>query len=136
MAAEFLKSRKLKLFTIEYITAGAGLVEIPGASEYVHGGIIVYNEEVKRIIGVTVEDIYTPECALEMAAYGARFVGNRNDIIVLSITGKVFGESDIGLWYCGRCITRHVNILPITERSAYQKELQQIALNYMIEAIP
>jgi nicotinamide mononucleotide (NMN) deamidase PncC len=69
---EDLKERQLNVATAESLTSGmiaSSLVNAPLYGSYVYGGFATYDSDAKRIvIGVKVRDVYTRECALEMAA--------------------------------------------------------------------
>lgn len=175
-----LKAQRLRVYTVESITAGgiaAHLASVAGSSAWLYGGIICYNEEIKRDLGVTAVDIYTPECARQMAECAAlnlnkkyddspseikKIIINltddygltglvkdcfsmRNDIVILAVTGRVFGESDIAVWYKGVVSNYHLNT--ITDNSSisndignvnrvqYQARVRDIALAYLCSVI-
>lgn len=74
-AQEFLqnlKERHLNVATAESLTCGmivSSLVNVPFYGRYVYGGFATYDSDAKRkFLGVRVGDVYTRECALEMAA--------------------------------------------------------------------
>lgn len=58
--------------TAESCTAGRiaeTLAAVPGAADFLRGGVVAYQEETKRrLLGVTVESVYCEEAAAEMAA--------------------------------------------------------------------
>lgn len=66
-----LKANGVTVATAESLTAGlisASLIDIPLYGSYVYGGAVVYDSDAKRqLLGVTVPDVYTRECAGEMA---------------------------------------------------------------------
>lgn len=137
-----LRKQGLMVYTIESITAGgiaAKLASVAGSSAWLYGGIICYNEQIKRDLGVTAPDIYTPECARQMADYGALAIEAqlaRNDIVVLAITGKVFGESDIAVWNRGMIDSYHLEKTDlITDRVEYQAFARDVALGYLLATI-
>jgi PncC family amidohydrolase len=77
---EALQARGLTIATAESCTGGAvaaALARIPGASDYLRGGVIAYHAEVKRrLLGVPAttiarEGVVSAACALAMAR-GAR----------------------------------------------------------------
>ncbi len=77
---EQLRARGLTIATAESCTGGAvaaALAAIPGASDYLHGGIVAYHAEVKaRLLGVSAtllarDGVVSAACALAMA-HGAR----------------------------------------------------------------
>ncbi len=77
---EYLRARGLTIATAESCTGGAvaaALAAIPGASDYLRGGIIAYHAEVKaQLLGVPAaliarDGVVSAACALAMA-HGAR----------------------------------------------------------------
>ena len=77
---DYLRARGLTIATAESCTGGAvaaALATIPGASDYLRGGIIAYHPEVKaRLLGVPAaviarDGVVSEACALAMAR-GAR----------------------------------------------------------------
>lgn len=80
VVGERLRERGLTIATAESCTGGAvaaALATIPGASDYLRGGVIAYHAEVKeRLLGVPAaliadEGVVSDACALAMAR-GAR----------------------------------------------------------------
>jgi PncC family amidohydrolase len=68
---ESLKAHAVTVATAESLTAGlmaSSLVDVPLFGAFVYGGAVVYNSDAKRqLLGVTVPDVYSRECAGEMA---------------------------------------------------------------------
>ena len=64
--------------TAESITAGRiarHLATVPGAEDFFRGGLVAYQEEVKRrVLGVEAPSIYCPRAACEMASGAARLL--------------------------------------------------------------
>ncbi len=89
---------------------GARLTDRPGSSAYVRGGVISYDDEVKRsVLGVDPEVIrlhgaVSEECAREMAEGVRRLVGSDWALSVTGIAGPGGGTPDkpVGLVYVGR----------------------------------
>ena len=88
--------------TAESLTAGtvaARLARVAGASEYLRGGVVAYQEDVKRgVLGVRPETVDGPgvvsrECAAEMAA-GARRVLDAD--VAVALTGAAGPEPHDG----------------------------------------
>jgi competence/damage-inducible protein CinA-like protein len=89
---------------------GARLTDRPGSSAYALGGVISYDDEVKRsVLGVDPEVIrrhgaVSRECAREMAEGVRRLVGSDWALSVTGIAGPGGGTPDkpVGLVYVGR----------------------------------
>jgi len=68
---DLLKETKSTLSVCESLTGGmvmSRLVEYPGASEVIAGGMVTYQTQVKRkFLNVQAQDIYSHECAQQMA---------------------------------------------------------------------
>jgi PncC family amidohydrolase len=66
------------LATAESITAGRiarHLATVPGAEDFFRGGLVAYQEAVKRrVLGVEAPSIYCPRAACEMAAGASRLL--------------------------------------------------------------
>jgi nicotinamide-nucleotide amidase len=81
--------------TAESITAGRiarHLATVPGAEDFFRGGLVAYQEPVKRaLLGVEAASIYTPRAACEMAAGAARLL----DASVAVATSGVAGERPV-----------------------------------------
>lgn len=79
--------------TAESVTAGRiarSLATIPGAQEFLRGGLVAYQEYVKRqLLGVQAVSIYSPECAWQMARGVARML--EADVAVAT-TGLAGGD--------------------------------------------
>ena len=91
-AKEFLqnlKERNLNVATAESLTSGmivSSLVNVPFFGAYVYGGFATYDSDAKRIfLGVRVGNVYTRECALEMAA--GTLVHSRA-LVSVAVTGE------------------------------------------------
>jgi nicotinamide-nucleotide amidase len=76
------------LATAESITAGRiarHLATVPGAEEFFRGGLVAYQEQVKRkVLGVEAPSIYCPRAACEMAAGAAQLLAAS---VAVSTTG-------------------------------------------------
>ena len=85
------ETRKIhhQIATSESLTAGlimSTLVDVPFGGWYKYGGFMVYDTDAKRVFnGVVVEDVYTEECAEQMAI---GVLKNSNCSIALSVTGN------------------------------------------------
>lgn len=86
--AEAARGKRHVVFAAESVTAGSvsmSLAAGAGASEWFAGGIVAYSTELKRrLLGVTVGDVLTPECAREMALGGLAASGAS---LVVAVTG-------------------------------------------------
>jgi nicotinamide-nucleotide amidase len=98
-----LKERELKIATAESCTGGlmaSRLTEVPGSSEYVLGGIVAYENEVKiRTVGVeqaTIDRVgaVSEEVAIELADGACRQLGADVGIGITGIAGPGGGTPD------------------------------------------
>ena len=93
--AELLHGRAIA--TAESCTAGRiaeVLACVEHASDFFRGGVVAYQEAVKRdLLGVTAESVLTREAAEEMAAGVGRLLHAR---VAVSTTGVVGDESEEG----------------------------------------
>ena len=98
-----LKNKELKIATAESCTGGmmaSRLTEVPGSSEYVLGGIVAYENEVKiRTVGVdpaTIERVgaVSEEVAVELAEGACRQLGADVGIGITGIAGPGGGTED------------------------------------------
>ncbi len=85
-----LKDKGWTIGTAESMTGGlvaAELTSEPGAAEFVRGGLVAYDEELKgRLLGVTdVSEVVDVETAIEMARGGQELLGAD---VVVSVTGS------------------------------------------------
>ena len=126
---EMLKAQELKIATAESCTGGlmaSRLTEVPGSSDYVLGGIVAYENEVKvRTVGVdpaTIERVgsVSEEVAVELADGACRQLGADVGIGITGIAGPGGGTPDkpVGtVCFCvalpaeGRRLTRRI-VLP------------------------
>jgi PncC family amidohydrolase len=110
--SEYLLKNKLTFCAAESCTAGlitSTLAEIPGASEFLLGGVCSYANEVKiNILGVPEEIIkkfgaVSPECAAAMAEGIAKLFRSDIAVSVTGIAGPGGGspEKPVGLVYIG-----------------------------------
>ena len=98
-----LKEQELKIATAESCTGGmmaSRLTEVPGSSEYVLGGIVAYENEVKiRAVGVdpaTIERVgaVSEEVAIELAGGACARLGADVGIGITGIAGPGGGTPD------------------------------------------
>ena len=63
--------KPIQIATSESLTGGlimSTLVDIPFGGQHKYGSTVVYDTNAKRVLNnVTVEDVYTHRCAMEMA---------------------------------------------------------------------
>jgi nicotinamide-nucleotide amidase len=87
--AELLAGRSLA--TAESVTAGRvaeALAAVEKASEFLRGGLIAYQEPVKRdLLGVVAESVVSPGAAAQMAAGAARLFGADVTIATTGLAG-------------------------------------------------
>jgi nicotinamide mononucleotide (NMN) deamidase PncC len=83
------KNRYLQIATSESLTCGlimSTLVDIPWGGYMKYGGFGVYDTNAKRVFnGVEVENVYTHECAEQMAV---GILKNSNATIAIAVTGN------------------------------------------------
>ncbi len=79
--------------TAESISAGriaAQLATVPGAVDFLRGGLVAYQERIKRgLLGVEAASIYSPLAAREMALGAARLLSAD---VAVATTGVAGGE--------------------------------------------
>lgn len=88
--ANALAQRRWTVGTAESMTGGlvaAALTSVPGASEYVRGGLVAYDAELKqKLLGVTdISHVVDVETAIEMAQGGRELLGAD---VVVAVTGE------------------------------------------------
>ncbi|MGQ0805244.1 MAG: competence/damage-inducible protein A [Actinomycetota bacterium] len=88
---DLLRKHGMTLGVAESITGGlvaARLVNTPGTSEALRGGIVAYMTDVKRsILGIEAERVVSEECAREMAAAARRLLDADVGISVTGVAG-------------------------------------------------
>ena len=89
-----LKKNNIKLITAESLTAGmivSSLVNQPGTSGEIYGGVATYFTEAKRrFLNVKAKNVYTHRCAKEMAEGAIEVVKKdcpKNNLIAIAVTG-------------------------------------------------
>ena len=86
--AALARDKALVIVAAESVTAGSvstALASGSDASEWLAGSIVAYSTELKRrLLGVTTADVFTPECAREMAM-GALAASGAT--LVVAVTG-------------------------------------------------
>lgn len=105
-----LKGRTIA--TAESCTAGRiaeALACVEHAADFLRGGVVAYDEDVKReLLGVTAESVLTPEAAVQMAAGAARLM---HADVVVSTTGVAGDEATDGVppgtVYIATCVDGH-----------------------------
>ncbi|HQZ15075.1 MAG TPA: nicotinamide-nucleotide amidohydrolase family protein, partial [Acidimicrobiia bacterium] len=85
---DLLRESNSTLGVCESLTGGmvmSRLIDIPGASDVISGGMVTYKEEIKRdVLGVHAQDVYSHDCAQQMAENLRKKL---NTTYVLSTTG-------------------------------------------------
>ena len=105
---DLLYSNNMNVVTAESLTAGmisSSLVNIPGYGGNIYGGFAVYDTRAKRkFLNVIAKDVYTPECAIQMAEGALKFSEANMSISVTGNAGPVakkdihkLGVVDIGI---------------------------------------
>ena len=109
---ELLKARGMTCATAESCTGGgvgAAITSVPGSSAVYLGGVVSYDNSVKRgVLGVAEDTLaahgaVSPKCAAEMAAGVRRLVGADIAVSVTGIAGPGGGTRDkpVGLVWFG-----------------------------------
>lgn len=139
-----LKARGLTVCTCESLTGGlicATLVDVPGASKVVRGGLITYQTDTKSLLArvdaalIEAKGVVSAEVAAAMAE-GAR---NRLDAdIAVSATGMASpGEPDappVGTVFVGVASEKGVRTIPLN-LTGTRAEIRQATVKAAINAI-
>ena len=143
VVGKLLKERRLTVSTAESSTGGmiaSRIVNIPGASEYMMGGVVSYSNEVKiNILGVKKEDIERLGAVSEpVAKQMAEGVRNllKTDLSVsdTGIAGPTGGtpEKPVGLHYVGYSDSNKTEVHRVVfkgDRNDIRLSVSQFALN-------
>lgn len=149
VAGERLRREGLRLATAESCSGGLVghlLTEVAGSSAYYQGGIIAYDNAVKRaLLGVSPETLesagaVSDACAREMAAGARHLLGTQVAVATTGIAGPGGGsaEKPVGLVYIavaapgGTCCERH---LFAGDRSTIKQATARRALELLLDAI-
>lgn len=107
VVVELLKNQNLKLAVAESLTGGmvqSRLVDVEGVSAVLNGGVVSYSKDIKEsILNVTAEDVYSHECAQQMALGVREKFGADISISTTGVAGPddenghIKGEVYIGL---------------------------------------
>jgi nicotinamide-nucleotide amidase len=88
---DLCRERGLTLGVAESLTGGlvaARLVDVPGASDVLRGGVVAYAADVKRsVLGVNAERVVSEECARDMADAARRVLDADVGIAVTGVAG-------------------------------------------------
>ncbi len=88
---DLLRKRGMTLGVAESLTGGlvaARLVNTPGTSDVLRGGIVAYASDVKRsVLGIDAEQVVSEECAQEMAGAARRLLAADVGIAVTGVAG-------------------------------------------------
>lgn len=88
---DLLRERGMTLGIAESLTGGlvgARICDVPGASDVFTGSVVSYAAEVKRsVLGVTVEEVVSEECARQMAAGARKALGTDVGLGVTGVAG-------------------------------------------------
>jgi nicotinamide-nucleotide amidase len=133
VVGQLLLERELTVGTAESLTAGeigALLASVPGASRYLTGGIIAYENKIKtELLGVAPEILenagaVSAETAAAMAEGARLALGCDIGLAVTGIAGPSGGtkEKPVGLVYTGLAVNGSV----ITERAIYEGERETV----------
>lgn len=112
MVITLLNEKGMSLSVVESLTGGmiqSRIVDVAGSSEVFIGGAVTYAKQLKQeLLGVSADDVYTSECAIQMAE-GIRIKTGSD--IAISTTG-VAGPEDEGAHPAGEV---HVGISTATQ---------------------
>jgi nicotinamide-nucleotide amidase len=85
------RARGVSVIAAESVTAGSvgqALAAAPEASEWFAGSLVTYMDTTKRtVLGVEVDDVFTPECAEQMAAGALRVSGADAAVAITGVAG-------------------------------------------------
>lgn len=112
VVGELLRKRRLTLSTAESCTGGLiadHITDVPGSSDYFRGGVVAYNNELKKsLLGVTETVLrkhgaVSPECVAQMATGARERFGSDYALAVSGIAGPAGGTEakPVGLVYVG-----------------------------------
>jgi len=91
------RARGLTVIGAESVTAGSvgqALAAAPEASEWFAGSLVAYMDATKRsVLGVEIDDVFTAECARQMAAGALRVSGAD---VAVAITGVAGPDPEAG----------------------------------------
>jgi PncC family amidohydrolase len=115
------------------------IVEIPGSGEWFKGGLVAYDAEVKhRLLGVTEEQVITPQAAREMAN-GVRELLDAD--IGVATTGVAGPESEegqpVGTVFVGVSVdgvSRSISLALEGDPSTIREEAVEHALRQVLQA--
>ncbi len=150
VAGERLREAGWRVVTAESCTGGLVghlLTEIAGSSSYYLGGVIAYDNAVKRNqLGVKAETIETvgavsESCAREMAAGARRLLGTEVAIATTGIAGPGGGtpEKPVGLVYVAVATPSEVHCKRYVfdgDRTANKEETARRALELLLNTLP
>jgi PncC family amidohydrolase len=125
---------------------GHWLTEIAGSSDYYQGGVIAYDNAVKRdLLGVNPATLQTSgavseACAREMAEGARRLLGTEVAVSTTGIAGPGGGSSEkpVGLVYIVVATpedTRCARFIFGTDRGANKEQAAQAALELLLAAL-
>ena len=143
-----LTERSLTVCTCESLTGGmicAALVDVPGASRVVRGGLITYQTDTKPLLAgvdanlITTHGVVSAEVAMSMAA-GAR--SKLHADLAVSATGMASpgetGDPPCGTVFVGIASAKGVRALPLQltgDRQSIRSQTVEQAIAAMMEEI-
>ncbi len=144
-----LRPNGLRLATAESCTGGLIghlMTEIAGSSDYYHGGVIAYDNAVKReVLGVELATLeqygaVSEECAREMAGGVRRLLGTQVSLATTGIAGPGGGSAQkpVGLVYIALATSDGVRVercLFQGDRSRIKAETARRGLQMVLEAL-
>ncbi|HEU4808043.1 MAG TPA: nicotinamide-nucleotide amidohydrolase family protein [Homoserinimonas sp.] len=150
---QLLIERRLTIAVAESLTGGllvAELINTPGASAAVLGGVVAYNTELKKtLLGVdsavlNVHGAVHPDVAMQMAAHVREVlaVGGVAADVGVSTTGVAGPELQdghpAGTVFVGVSITGDVRVLPLMlegDRESIRRQAVEFAINEVVARI-
>ncbi len=139
---ELLRARGLTCATAESCTGGgigSAITSVPGASEVYYGGVVSYDNSVKRdVLGVSGSTLdkhgaVSPECAAEMAVGARRLLKTDLAVSVTGIAGPGGGtpEKPVGLVWFAIATAKGVR----TEKAIFAGDRARVREQAVVHAI-
>ena len=143
-----LRERGLTVATCESLTGGmicAALVDVPGASQVVRGGLVTYQTDTKMRLAGVEEALIEKEGVVSAAVASAMATGARDRLgadIAVSATGMASpgGEQDTpcGTVFVGVACEKGVRAIPLKltgDRLSIRRQTVEQALTAIMEAM-
>ena len=140
---EKMKQKGYSIATIESCTGGQivnSLTDVPGCSDVVVGGYVVYSIPQKIAVGVSsdvimVRGVYSKECAENMAE--TCFL-KTNAMVNIATTGRfeeLVNEVDIAIYFDGQIIFSEKLVLPFEMFTAQRSEKKKYVTDKILDIL-